>query len=121
MIVYRGWGAMALVIPCVFLIFVLVACAVLLPAVGPRWWMLGLALLPGGLVVFLWGRHLNATLDRAEQQFWENPPTDPMLHYAQSSALSQRHSMYGLRMEYWGVIQLVVGPILAVIGIVEGL
>jgi hypothetical protein len=68
---------------------------------GWRWWSAATGCLLGGAIVVWWGRRMNGPLD----QLLENSEPD--------SAPSARHSMYGVRMEYWGASFFMLGLVFA--------
>jgi hypothetical protein len=78
------------------------------PKVEAQPWMAPLPLFTSGIILWLWGRKLNKSLDSIEnlqlEQFGE--VIDQQLHF--------RHSLYEVRMEYWGALFAVLGLLLIV-------
>jgi membrane protein YqaA with SNARE-associated domain len=101
MIFYRGLGFLAL--------FFFVATGVLVGYIlnwvfgidllaTKAWWPLHCAFLLGAIVTFALGRYLNRNLD--EETIYEK--TGPV------KVLRPRHTLYFIRMEYWGLIILAI-------------
>jgi hypothetical protein len=101
MIFYRGLGFLAL--------FFFVATAVVVGYIlnlgfgidllaTEAWWPLHSAFLLGAIVTFALGRYLNR--NPAEETIYEK--TGPV------TVLRPRHTLYFIRMEYWGLIILAI-------------
>jgi hypothetical protein len=80
----------------------------------PSRWLTGLNLIIGGVIVYWWGRDLNRPLDLEAEKLrlaagvWGDKGS------------GARHSLYGLRMEDWGILCLAVGALVLTVGLVHG-
>ncbi len=96
MIVWRGLGILAPIIPVAAWIFI----PELFKAVfGEMWfksnypWVSGLSILAGALAVWFWGRHLNAK--KVGSPGGENAEAQ--------AVMKPGHSLFFIRMEYWSI------------------
>ncbi len=115
MIIWRGWGILALLIP-VLLIFLLEVLAGLLAGlfgadasqqISSCLWPLGWLIAAG--IVWRLGRSLNQRQGRVL--------IDPMTH--EQFVFRSDHSLFFIKMEYWAIIML-VGAIIMLVGALFG-
>ena len=108
MIFYSGLGFLALICP--------VACMVLVGSIlnwgfgidllkTNAWWPLHSVFLLGALVTFALGRYLNR--NQATETHYEKT--------GQVQVLKPRHTLYFIRMEYWGPIILIAYVVLVAV------
>jgi hypothetical protein len=103
-IIHRGKGTWVILVPLFLGLSFHLASALIWPTREWRPWMAGLMLLASGGLLWWWGRRLNRPLDRAVESEARRTRTDPVLEIG--------HSLYEIRMEYWGILYLILGVIL---------
>ena len=96
MLIWRGWGFLALIIPVVLGILSEQACEMWLGDGAPGWsFQLGIG--AGLLIVWFLGRHLNTKPDK----ILIDPETGEQV------ALRKDHSLFWIPMQYWAFVWLV--------------
>lgn len=95
MILYRGWGFLVLIIPCVC---VLAGLALSGKGSDPAGWITLISFFVSGLVVFTVGMILNRKPPR--------PVADPTTGITRM--VGKAHDMYNINMEYWGIVIVTV-------------
>jgi len=74
----------------------------------------GLGLVIGGPIVWWWGRYLNRHLDEAAEAERKE------LGAVVNKALEVRHSFYGIPVEVWGVLAIMLGVVFFLVGLLTG-
>ena len=109
MIVFFGWngkGIWAVLVPLIFLVGYILAIIHLDWKVGhSHLWVTGAIFALSGIFVFWLGRKFNAPIDVISQRLLDETGSVPV-------ELRQRHSVYGVRMEWWGVGEFLFGAFL---------
>jgi hypothetical protein len=112
MLIWRGWGILAALIPFLALVVVqLVVNALLGPGTYTRNsdWFSPIALLVGAAVLWPLGRRLNGGSGRTL--------VDPQT--GQQVVLRRDHSLFFVKIEYWAVILAVVALIMLILGVIR--
>jgi hypothetical protein len=106
-IFWRGCGCAVILLPVLLLALMGYIWELKEP---PSKWIIGIVLVPNGVVLWWWGRWLNRPLDRGGEAQGETPGA------VQDTEFVARHSLYGIRMELWGIFYVSVGLVLSIGG-----
>lgn len=100
---WNGSGPLAVIVPAVLVFGYLLAINCLGVNLGPlHLWVLGGLFALSGTIVFSLGRKLNTPLDLMSQRLQKETGNIPY-------DLRQRHGIYGVRMELWGLGEFLIG------------
>jgi hypothetical protein len=102
--VFTGYGGLVIALPLVSGIALRLAAALYWPTLEMRAWMIGLIFLASGFILWSVGKRAHKPLDRATEDRARAAGEEPVLELG--------HTLYGVRMEWWGVLYLVLGVVI---------